>query len=179
MEDLKGKTIDYLTVISCTGKTAYGVRIWKCRCRCGNEKEVTETSLRNTKHFHSCGCFQRQYLRPGTSELCRKAGKFRAAQRNKDGVNMEMLDGSRNITTNTSGKKGVTWSKAARKWHVFIGYKGYRCNLGYLADFDEASKLRDAAYNAVMNGTFEDFFYSIRGFRIEDKLTQNLKKQES
>ena len=86
---------------------------------------------------------------------------------------------SKNISTNTSGHKGISWSNSAHKWHVFVGYKSYRCNLAYVEDFDDAIKIRDAAVQAIKDGTFEDFFYDLRGFRIEEKLQQQIKKKRN
>lgn len=173
--DLSGQRFGKLTVVEYAGKKKR-MRQWLCHCDCGKDKIVFEVTLRKDA-LHSCGCERLKYLKPGDLELCSKAGKKRAEVRNKDGVNVDMLDNSKNIATNTSGHKGISWSSSARKWHVYIGYKSYRCNLGYFEDFTTAVKLREAAYQAIMDGTFEDFFYNIRGFRIEEKIAKQQKKK--
>ena len=179
MENLVGKRFDMLEVIEFVERTPHRQNIWKCKCDCGKIKNRYEQSLKDTSHYHSCGCYSKKYLIAGDSERCSKAGKQRAKVRNIDGINVDMLDNSKNISTNTSGHKGISWSNSAHKWHVFVGYKSYRCNLAYVEDFDDAIKIRDAAVQAIKDGTFEDFFYDLRGFRIEEKLQQQIKKKRN
>jgi hypothetical protein len=45
---------------------------------------------------------------------------------------------------NTSGVKGVSWSKQANKWHVLI----YGQHLGFYADKEEAAKVAEEFYAA-------------------------------
>jgi HNH endonuclease len=50
--------------------------------------------------------------------------------------------------TNTSGYKGVSWSKVMRKWRAYIGgagRNGNRRELGYFDDINDAVKARAAA----------------------------------
>lgn len=178
MENLVGKRFDMLEVIEFVERTHHRQNIWRCKCDCGNVINRYEQSLKDKDHYHSCGCYSKKYLIAGDSERCRKAGKQRAKVRNVDGINVDMLDNSKNISTNTSGHKGISWSNSAHKWHVFIGYKNYRCNLAYVEDFDDAIKIRDTAVQSIKDGTFEDFFYQLRGFRIEEKL-QKLEKKKN
>lgn len=176
-EDLTGRKFGMLTVLGFEERK-HRMRKWRCRCDCGKETVVYEVTLRKDDDLHSCGCERIKYLKPGDAERCAKAGRKRAEARNKDGVNVDMLDNSKNISTNTSGHKGISWSANTRKWHVYIGYKSFRCTLAYLEDFDTAVKLREAAYDAIMNGTFEDFFYNLRGFRIEERISKQQKKKK-
>jgi hypothetical protein len=47
---------------------------------------------------------------------------------------------------NTSGHKGVTWSKRAQKWHAKIQHEGKSLHLGLFTDMEEAAKAyREAA----------------------------------
>lgn len=47
---------------------------------------------------------------------------------------------------NTSGIKGVSWSKRRRKWHSYIGVgKRKRVNLGMFSDIQEAIRVREQA----------------------------------
>lgn len=177
MDDLVGKRFDMLEVIEFVERTSYSDNVWKCKCDCGKIINRNQKTLEDATHYHSCGCYSKKYLTAGNSERCSKAGKQRAKVRNIDGVNVDMLDNSKNISTNTSGHKGISWSKSAHKWHVFVGYKSYRCNLAYVEDFDDAIKLRDVAVQAIKDGTFEDFFYQLRGFRIEEKIQKQIKKK--
>lgn len=176
--DLTDERFGMLKVIRYIGRTTYRDHVWECICDCGQVVNRNQSNLLKKDVMHSCGCYSKKNLIPGNTEICRKAGIARAEKRNVDGINIDMLDNSKNISTNTSGHKGVSWSKSAHKWHVFIGYKSYRCNLGYVEDFDDAVNLRKLAYEAIQNGTFEEFFYELRGFRIEDKLQQLKKKKK-
>ncbi len=175
MEDLTGKKFDMLEVLEFVKSTNYGDNIWKCKCDCGKITKRNQRTLEDKSHYHSCGCYTKKNLTAGDSNRCRKAGKQRAKVRNVDGINVDMLDNSKNISTNTSGHKGISWSNSAHKWHVFVGYKNYRCNLAYVEDFEDAVKIRVSAVNAIKDGTFEDFFYNLRGFKIEEKLQKMLK----
>lgn len=56
-KDLTNMVFTRLTAIRPVGKNKAGQYIWLCKCECGNEKNVTATSLieRDTK---SCGCLR-------------------------------------------------------------------------------------------------------------------------
>lgn len=161
-----GDTIDNLTVVAEPEifKVAkhYDYKI-KCKCKCGKEIMAKESVLCKTGRFHSCGCLTIKNLRPGDAKLVKKAGKFRAIKRNKDNCNVDMLFRKGTIVTNTSGEQGVSWSKINQKWHVYVGYQRRRATLGYFTDFEEATKIRKLGLEAVKNGTFEEFFFQIRG----------------
>ena len=162
MEDLAGKHLGMLTVEKFAGYDEHNNRLWECRCECGNTCVRAEQTLKNKKHIHSCGCYSKRNLRPGTSEICRKAGLARAEKCNRNGMNINMLYRESTIRTNTSGVQGVSWSKSAKKWHVYVGYKNYRCTLGYVKELEDAKQLRMQAVEAIKNDTFEDFYYEIR-----------------
>ena len=51
---LIGQRFGHLTVIEDTGKRLHRSIIWKCRCDCGNEHEVTSNNL-NGGQVNSCG----------------------------------------------------------------------------------------------------------------------------
>lgn len=48
-------------------------------------------------------------------------------------------------TNNSSGFKGVTWNKRARKWQAQIGMPGSKSYLGIFVDPEEAARAYDAA----------------------------------
>jgi hypothetical protein len=54
---------------------------------------------------------------------------------------------------NTSGKKGVTWSKAHQRWRVKIKAHGKHIHLGLFTNLDEAS----AAYECAAERYFGEF----------------------
>lgn len=51
---------------------------------------------------------------------------------------------------NTSGVKGVSWSKKKNKWHAQLSTKGKRFHLGYFENKDEAKAAYDRAHSAAM-----------------------------
>lgn len=165
--DKKGK----LTLIRCVGLTKVGHSYeyeWECRCDCGNKRILRERSLLKDDHLHSCGCIPKNNLTPGDSKRVSEAGKARATKRNKEGCNVDMLFREKTIATNTSGVQGVSWSKVTNKWAVYIGYKKRRAYLGSYEDFEDAIKVRQAGLKAAKEGTFEDFYFSLKGKKYED-----------
>lgn len=54
-------------------------------------------------------------------------------------------DKGRLLSVNTSGFRGVYWSKVANKWHAQIEGGGKRMSLGYYRDIEEAARAYDAA----------------------------------
>lgn len=58
-----------------------------------------------------------------------------------------------NYCNNTSGKKGVAWSKSHNKWRAEIGFQGKKIRLGYYDDIEKANE----AYNNATKKYFGDF----------------------
>lgn len=176
MEDLTNKKIDMLYVEEMIVQKPYNKRKYRCKCDCGNVCTRLHASLKNEKHIHSCGCYQKENLKPGDTKLCSKAGKHR-----KDtfvnGSNVQMTFREGTISTNTSGIQGVSWSNSAHKWHVYVGYQNYRANLGFFEDIKIAIQIRKMAEEAIKNDTFEDFYYVMRGFHLGEKNQKQFKKK--
>lgn len=144
---LVGKRFSMLKVIELVSeekdiKKGRYKRTYRCECECGNTCLRKESSLKSKKnHIHSCGCYSIKNLTPADKQTLSKAGKIRAEKRNKDGMNVDMLFRKGTIKTNTSGVQGVSYAKNCNKWHVYVGYKNYRCNLGYIEDLEDAKKI--------------------------------------
>lgn len=51
----------------------------------------------------------------------------------------------RKLESNTSGRTGVNWHKAANKWMASIGYNGQNIYLGLRENFEDAVQLRKEA----------------------------------
>lgn len=51
------------------------------------------------------------------------------------------------LKNNTSGVKGVSWSKASNKWEAFIHFNNKKIYLGVFKDKEEAIKKRDKEFN--------------------------------
>jgi hypothetical protein len=50
-----------------------------------------------------------------------------------------------NKVDTSSGRRGVSWSKTAKKWDCYISIEGKRIKLGYYDSLDEAIKIREDA----------------------------------
>lgn len=55
LKDMTGLRFGKLTVIEKAGNAKRGGAIWRCKCDCGNEKNVRGADLRSG-HTKSCGC---------------------------------------------------------------------------------------------------------------------------
>lgn len=64
-KDLTGQRYGRLIAIECIG-SQNGKAVWKCRCDCGNYKEVTGDSLRQ-RNVKSCGCLGKENRQKITS----------------------------------------------------------------------------------------------------------------
>lgn len=66
---------------------------------------------------------------------------------------LENSRNSRKQKNNTSGYKGVSWSKKGKYWVAFISYMGRTINLGHFSEIKDAAK----AYNAAAEEIFGEF----------------------
>ena len=57
-EDLTGMRFGRLTVVRRGGEDGNGKILWLCKCDCGNEIQVTRSSLVHNGR-ESCGCMQK------------------------------------------------------------------------------------------------------------------------
>ena len=57
---------------------------------------------------------------------------------------------------NTSGAKGVSWSKSRQLWEVGIQIHGKKIHLGRYADFTEAVKVRKEAEEKYFKPLIEE-----------------------
>jgi hypothetical protein len=59
MRDLNNSIFGRLTVIKNVGKNKFGQPIWNCKCSCGQEKNILNSSLISGR-TKSCGCLQKE-----------------------------------------------------------------------------------------------------------------------
>ncbi|MED1559929.1 AP2 domain-containing protein [Bacillus paramycoides] len=121
VKDLTGKRFERLVVIGDTGNRAKsgGAIIWKCKCDCGNYKEVLTGNL-NTGLTRSCGCLQREVLHERL-------------------INQGVNENSK------SGIKGVYFEGRSEKWISAITVNRKRIYLGRFVEKDDAIKARKLA----------------------------------
>ncbi len=60
IQDIIGKRYSRLVVLRENGRTKHGMRIFECRCDCGNSVNVPIASLQNG-NTRSCGCIRNKY----------------------------------------------------------------------------------------------------------------------
>ena len=77
-------------------------------------------------------------------------------------VNLRLATSAENIRNskkskrNTSGYKGVSWHKAARKWEAHYYPDGAKKHLGLFADIEDAFAARDAAARELHGEFYND-----------------------
>lgn len=102
---------------------------WHCRCDCGNEIDVPTRYLKSG-NTRSCGCLNRE-SRPTPSDTI-------------EGTRTSSL-GDKPPVTNTSGVRGVSWSKRDQTWEAYIKFKGTFHHLGHYKNIEDAVKARKRA----------------------------------
>ena len=138
--DITGRRYGKLTAIAPTDKkNAQGSIIWKCRCDCGNEAEVSVLEL-NSGNCKSCGCLKEE-------------SKKRLHDRLHlvDGTCVEWLEGRKGRTDNTSGFRGV-YQKKNGKYSVSIGFKKKIFHIGVFDHYRDAVDARLRAEHLIHDG---------------------------
>ena len=118
---------------------------YRLRCDCGNETTATRANLISA-YVQSCGCLHDE-------EFLKKSREYRKADM-VDGTTISHMAHLDTISkNNTSGVRGVSWSKARNKWYARMAYKGKTYSLGYHEDLSEAA----AAVKKMRQMIREDF----------------------
>lgn len=124
LKDWVGKQFGDLNVIAYDGKRDKK-HYWKCRCSCGNETSVCQSSLMSG-HTTSCGCRNTPY----------------AAKHFVEGTCVENIRSRRVARNNTSGVRGVYKSERSGKWCAQITFQSKTRYLGSFATLEEAAEAR-------------------------------------
>ena len=124
LKDWIGKQFGELTVISYDGKRNQK-HYWKCRCSCGNEVSVCQSSLLGG-HTASCGCRNMPFT----------------AKHFVEGTCLESIRSRRIASNNTSGVRGVYKSERSGKWCAQITFQGKTRYLGSFSTLEEAAEAR-------------------------------------
>lgn len=142
-KDLTGLRFGKLTVEGRSGNKAKdGNPLWRCRCDCGREVDVRQSNLQSgwTK---SCGC-QRD---PGRN------------LHYKDGTCLELLRPDLMYRTNTSGVKGVYYSKTRGNWIAQIMFRNKCYYLGGFDTIEDAARARREAEKQFFENSLSDIGY--------------------
>ena len=124
--DLTGMTFGYLTVIKRVENSNAGKARWLCRCKCGREKEVVGSHLRNGL-IVSCGCFSAQIAR----KRLLKHGSCKTRLYNIWSNMKERCESASNSHYIFYGAKGV---RVCPEWHDFGRFKAWAIENGYVED---------------------------------------------
>lgn len=144
MRNISGKQFGRLTALEPTNKRVGGSVVWKCRCECGNETEVSYNSLVQG-NVRSCGCLKTESEGPA---------KYLSYV---DGTCVENLEFQGLRKDNTSGCTGV--SPYRGKWRAVITFKRKTYFLGNFDDKEDAIRIRKEAEKNLF-GSFLDWYYS-------------------
>lgn len=151
VQDIRGCRFGSLTAVEYAGNRQ-GQYYWRCRCDCGRETEVRQSSLLSGK-TKSCGCLQARVVVDNMKFV--------------EGTSVTLLEkaGERLLSTNTSGHTGVYWREKSGKWVAQIGFKGKTCYLGSYTRIEDAVKARKAAEERLY-GPFLQWYYETFGREI-------------
>lgn len=144
-KNIAGQTFGKLTAISPTEKRVNNSVVWRCKCACGREAEVSYNSL-VTGNTKSCGCIKEHH--PAPTKYMHYI----------DGTCVEMLENKKLRSDNTSGYTGVQLCKDSGKWLATLTFKGKRYNLGRYKKKEDAVKARQTAEGKIF-GEFLDWYY--------------------
>lgn len=155
--DITGQKFGMLTAIEPTDQRKDKKIVWQCRCDCGREVFVTAKELRAGK-TQTCGKHGREDLtgqRFGRLTALYLLEEIRGRNAcwhcrcdcgNEIDVPTRYLKiGDKPPVTNTSGVRGVSWSKRDQKWEAYIKFKGTLHHLGHYKNIEDAVKARKRA----------------------------------
>ena len=145
--DITGKRYGRLVALYSLGRTdECGSMLWRCRCDCGNEVDVSVSCL-NKGNNKSCGCLKKEYQRLVHDRL-----------HLIDGTCVEWLDGRKSRSDNTSGFRGVFRKKNGR-YSVSIGFKKKIYYIGTFEEYSDAVEARLRAEKLIHDGFVEAHEY--------------------
>jgi len=159
--DLTGQRFGRLVAVEQTDKKSR-TKIWKCKCDCGNYSYVQRGSLIRGK-TKSCGCLRSEIGYDKAKMLGGKYGNENLVKQIEkvcvDGTRLDMLK-SRKRKNNTSGIKGVSWSKRDRKWVAYISFQQKQIHLGCFDKLEDAAAARKEAEEKYFAPILEKYGFS-------------------
>ncbi len=150
-KDFTGQKFCRLTVIK-RGKAylspkGFKQQKWLCKCECGKEIYVLQSAL-VTGRTKSCGCFYEENIK-NIQSIGTNTGRFK-------GTKIAALT-FKIPTNNTSGYKGISWTKNVAKWNAYIHFSGKKMNLGYFENKEDAIQARKEAEEKYFKPIIEEF----------------------
>ena len=126
--DLTGMTFGYLTVIKRVENSNAGKARWLCRCKCGREKEIVGSHLRNGL-IVSCACYSAENAR----QMRFKHGDCKTRLYSIWSNMKERCERPSNSHYIFYGAKGV---KVCTDWRDFQSFKAWAIGNGYVDGAD-------------------------------------------
>ena len=136
--DITGKRFGRLTALASTGHPdANGSILWKCRCDCGRELELSYNVLTYTSQ-KSCGCQKKEHDQKLHTYLTHVAG-----------TSVEMLKSKKVPSDNTSGHRGVYLLRGKYAAKIVFQKKAYF--LGSFESLESAVAARKEAEEVLFD----------------------------
>ena len=143
--DLTDQVFGRLTVLEpADAENNHGARLWRCKCECGNEINVSQERLLQG-YSKSCGCLRQE-----------RQEKLHENLTLIDNTCIEMLERRKSRADNTSGFRGVSRGRDG-KWIVTIGLQSKRYYVGQYVNFDHAVRARLHIEEALHDGFVEAY----------------------
>ena len=142
-KDITNQKFGELTAKYRVGKGKHGY-IWHCECSCGKTKDVMTKDLTSGK-VRSCGHLN-LIPRPQPDAI--------------NGTRASALNSTK-FKNNTSGIRGVSWSKRDGKWEAYIKFKGKHYHLGLFTDIEKAAEVRKLAEDRLF-GEFLEWYNELK-----------------
>lgn len=139
--DITGQRFNRLTALFRvkTGVGRGGSVLWHCRCDCGRELDVSYNELVYS-NLQSCGCKKLEHNE-----------KLPTLQTHVDGTSIEILQGTKIPSNNTSGYRGVYFVKG--KYLAKIVFQRKQYFLGTYDNIEDAASARKDAEKLLFEDT--------------------------
>ena len=146
--DLTGRHIGRLTVLGRSDKYATRgkrrVRLWECRCDCGNiTYKATDTLTAGAEN--SCASCAQKYNAANAIKYAGFVG----------GMQLSKIRDMTPSAANTSGCRDISYNKKTGKWEAIIIFRRKRTRLGSYRNFADAVNARKKAEQLIF-GEFLD-----------------------
>lgn len=120
------------------------MRLWECRCECGNiTYKATDTLTSGAQN--SCA-------------ECAKKHNAACARENAgfvDGTQLSKIQSMKPSAANSGGCRGVSYDRSKKLWEAKIIFKRKRIRLGYFKNFNDAVKAQKEAEKTVFGEFLE------------------------
>ena len=142
--DITGQRFSRLTALwPLETRDSKGSVVWRCRCNCGNEVDVSYNCLMYSE-VKSCGCRKKEHDQ--------NLGKFLT---HVDGTSIDMLKSRKLPANNTTGVKGVYLIRG--KYVAKIVFQKKQYFLGAFERLEEAAEARKEAEEQINGSVLAHF----------------------